>query len=201
MHVGFPGTVGADFMDYFIADKIVAPDDVLPFFGEAAVRMPHSYMPTDNRPPVSDRVYGRKELGLPEDGFVFFCFNNTIKIEPELFRVWIEILNSVPRSVMWLIGKSEAAAVNLKREAVRGGLDPNRLVFSPMLPKPEHLARHRVADLGLDTWTYNGHTTTVDALWMGLPVLTLEGRHFASRVASSLLQAVGLPELITRTRD
>jgi predicted O-linked N-acetylglucosamine transferase (SPINDLY family) len=197
--LAYPGTMGAPFIDYIIADShIITPAD-LPHYSEQVLWLPDSYMVNDGHRAISDRVFTRTECGLPEQGFVFCCFNNNFKILPPTFDIWMRIFQRVPGSVLWLLEDNPAAARNLRAEAAARGIDPGRLVFAPRLPLPEHLARHRVADLFLDTWPCNAHTTASDALWAGLPLLTRPGRSFASRVAASLLHAIGLPELITHT--
>ena len=197
--LAYPATMGAPFIDYIIADpRIITPAD-LPHYSEQVIWLPDSYMVNDGHRAISDRVFTRTECGLPEQGFVFCCFNNNFKILPPTFDTWMRILQRVPGSVLWLLEDNPVAARNLRAEAAARGIDPGRLVFAPRLPLPEHLARHRVADLFLDTWPCNAHTTASDALWAGLPLLTRPGRSFASRVAASLLHAIGLPELITHT--
>jgi predicted O-linked N-acetylglucosamine transferase (SPINDLY family) len=150
---------------------------------------------------ISDRHFSRAELGLPDDSFVFCCFNNNYKITPDLFDIWMRLLHTVQGSTLWLFKGDETAANNLRREAGKRGISADRLVFAPRMEMADHLARHRQADLFLDTFYYNAHTTASDALWAGLPVLTCLGNTFAGRVAASLLHAVGLPELITQTHD
>ena len=196
-YLGFPGTMGASYMDYLIADETVIPLSSQPHYTEKVVYLPGCYQPNDAQRGISDRAFTRAELGLPETGFVFCCFNNNYKITPSAFDVWMRILTQVPGSVLWLLQDTPEAASNLRREAKQRGLDPNRLVFADRLPNDEHLARHANADLFLDTWPYNAHTTASDALWAGLPLLTLKGSTFPGRVASSLLRNLQLPELIT----
>ncbi|ACB94094.1 tetratricopeptide repeat protein [Beijerinckia indica] len=195
--IGFPGTMGVDFIDYIIADAFVLPMDQQPFFSEKIVHMPFSYQPNDTRRMIADLTPTRADCGLPEDGFVFCCFNNSYKLTPVFFDLWMRLLQAVPGSVFWLLESGPLVRENLQHEAEKRGIDPNRLVFAPRIAIPDHLARHRLADLFLDCLPYNAHTTTSDALWAGLPVLTCAGETFAGRVAGSLLQAVGLPELIT----
>jgi predicted O-linked N-acetylglucosamine transferase (SPINDLY family) len=163
--------------------------------------LPDSYQVNDRKRLISEREFTRQELGLPESSFVFCCFNNNFKILPATFEGWMRILRAVEGSVLWLLQDNSWALKNLKKEAEKQGVAPDRLVFAERLPLPEHLARHRQADLFLDTFPCNAHTTTSDALWVGLPVLTLMGESFGSRVAASLLNAVGLPELITSTQE
>ncbi|GAD23013.1 tetratricopeptide repeat protein [Acidovorax sp. MR-S7] len=198
--LGYPGTTGADYMDYVIADKVVLPPEGQAYFTEKAVYLPHSYQVNDGQRRISGRVFTREEVGLPANGFVFCCFNNNYKILPPTFDGWMRILHAVEGSVLWLLEDNPAAAANLRREAQARGIAPERLVFAPRMELDEHLARHRLAGLFLDTLPYNAHTTASDALWAGLPVLTCRGQSFASRVAASLLHAVGLPELVTGTQ-
>ena len=200
-YLGYPGTMGADYIDYIIADKTLIPLDAQSSYSEKVVYLPNSYQVNDRKRAIAEKQFTRHELGLPEDGFVFCCFNNNFKILPATFTSWMRILKAVEGSVLWLLQDNPWAVENLKKEALKQGVDAQRLVFAERMPLPEHLARHRQADLFLDTLPYNAHTTTSDALWSGLPVLTLMGQSFASRVAASLLNAIGLPELITNTRE
>lgn len=197
--LGYPGTTGAKFMDYVVADKVVLPPPMQPYFSEKVVYLPHSYQCNDRSRPVLNTMVTREEHGLPEAGFVFCCFNNNYKILPPTFDSWMRILRSVPGSVLWLLEDNPFVGLNLRREAEARGVAPDRLVFAPRMDLDRHLARHTLADLFLDTWPYNAHTTARDALWTGLPLLTCAGRAFASRVAASLLHAVGLPEMVTET--
>jgi predicted O-linked N-acetylglucosamine transferase (SPINDLY family) len=197
--LGFPGTMGADYFDYIIADRFVLPMDQSAFFTEKIVHLPGCYQPNDSQRLIREPPPGRKQCGLPETGFVFCCFNNSFKITPEIFAIWMRLLLAVPDSVLWLLEANAAAIGNLRREALARGVATERLIFAPRLPLPDHLARHRHADLFLDTLPYNAHTTASDALWAGLPVVTCAGLSFAGRVAGSLLRAVGLPELITNS--
>lgn len=200
-YLGYPGTMGADFIDYVLADTTVIPPDQQVHYAEKIAYLPHSYQVNDRHRSISDKKWRRSELGLPEEGFVFCCFNNNYKITPATFDGWMRLLQQVPRSVLWLLSDSPSSMQNLEKEAQRRGVDPKRLVFAKRVHLPDHLARHQAADLFLDTFPYNAHTTTSDALWAGLPVLTLMGQSFASRVAASLLNTVGLPELITRSQE
>lgn len=200
-YLGYPGTMGAPFIDYLIADPVLIPAQARVHYTEKIAYLPHSYQPNDTHRIIADRVFTREELGLPEKGFVFCCFNSSYKITPQVFDVWVRILQQVPGSVLWLFKEHAATELNLRREAVQRGLDPARLVFAPRMELAEHLARHRQADLFLDTLPYNAHTTASDALWTGLPVLTCMGQSMASRVAASLLHALGLPELVTQTEQ
>jgi predicted O-linked N-acetylglucosamine transferase (SPINDLY family)/Flp pilus assembly protein TadD len=193
--LGYPGTLGADYIPYVIADRVVLPAELRPWFSECPVYLP-CYQANDDEQPIAATGITRANAGLPEDGFVFCCFNQPGKIEPESFGAWMRILERVPGSVLWLLADSSRAADHLRQAAGVRGVDPARLVFASRLPKAEHLERHRLADLFLDTFTYNAHTTASDALWAGLPVVTLRGGLFQSRVCASLLTALGLSELI-----
>jgi protein O-GlcNAc transferase len=198
---GFPGTTGADFIDYIIADAIVLPFDQQSNYSECIVHLPDCYWIQDRKRLLAERTPTRTEVGLPPEGFVFCCFNNQWKITPPLFDTWMRLLRSVEGSVLWLLHGNKDAEANLRNEATARGADPARLVFAPRLPLDEHLARHRLADLFLDTLPYNAHTTAADALWSGLPVLTCRGRAFAGRVAASMLNAAGLSELVTESLE
>ncbi len=194
--LGFPGTSGAGFMDYLIADLVVAPLEHQPFFSEQLVHLPHTYFPTDPQREIGI-VPSRAACGLPPDTFVFCAFNNNWKITRPVFAVWMRLLQAIPASVLWLKQPAPDARVTLEREAVACGIDAARLIYADTAPLNVHLARHALADLFLDTLPYNAHATAADALGTGLPVLTCRGEAFAGRVAASLLQAVGLPELVT----
>jgi len=196
-YLGYPGTMGADFIDYVIADPVVLPFDRQPFYAEKIVQLPDCYQVNDRQRRIAERPLARSEAGLPEQGFVFCCFNNNYKITQAVFEVWMRLLSAKPGSVLWLLSDNAGAEANLRRAAQARGVDPARLAFAGRRPLDEHLARHRLADLFLDTLPYNAHTTASDALWAGLPVLTCRGQAFAGRVAASLLHAVGLPELAT----
>ena len=200
-YLGYPGTMGASYMDYLIADHTVVPEGSQHHHVEKILYLPHSYQPNDAKRALADRTFTRAEIGLPPQGFVFCCFNNNYKITPAMFDCWMRILRRVEGSVLWLLLDNPAAADNLRRQAVRKDVSADRLVFAERIDLPGHLARHRVADLFLDTLPYNAHTTASDALWAGLPVLTCTGEAFASRVAASLLRAVRLPELIASTPE
>jgi len=196
-YLGFPGTMGAGYMDYIIADKIVIPDESRRCFSESIAYLPDTYLPTDASRRIAEPTPTRSEAGLPDRGFVFCSFNNSYKFSPEIFGIWMRLLRGVNGSVLWLPQANEDATRNLCREAELRGIDEKRLVFAPFLPLAEaHLARLRLADLFLDTRTYNAHTTAADALWAGVPVLTFPAKSFGGRVAASLLRAVGLPEMI-----
>ena len=199
--LGYPGTMGADYIDYLIADPTLIPVSHQKDYAEKIVYLPDCYQPNDTKRRIADRAFTRAEVGLPPEGFVFCCFNNNYKITPEVFDSWMGILRRVPGSVLWLLEGNPAAAANLRKEADNRGIGSGRLVFARRMGTSEHLARHRLADLFLDTLPCNAHTTASDALWVGLPVLTQLGETFAGRVAASLLNAIGLPELITSTRE
>ena len=194
--LGYPGTMGADYIDYVIADPIVLPMDQQVFYDERIVHLPNCYQPNDRHRPLPRAATPRVECGLPQDAFVYCCFNYAYKIAPEIFAIWMRILKGVPNAVIWLLDSGERVADNLRLEAARQHVDPNRLIFAKKMPLAEHLARVASADLLLDTLPYNAHTTASDALWVGVPVLTCMGRSFASRVAASLLAAVDLPGFI-----
>jgi len=198
-YLGYPGTVGAPYVDYILADATVIPEEQNGFYSEKIVRLADTYQINDDRRPIAQRTLRRAECGLPDDAFVFCCFNNPQKILPETFAIWLRLLHQVGNSVLWLLEGSAAACANLRAEAQKRGVPPHRLIFAPKIAMAEHLARQRLADLFLDTLPYNAHTTASDALWAGLPVLTCLGATFAGRVAASLLKAVGLDELITRS--
>ena len=197
--LGYPGTTGAAHMDYIIADANVIPEGHEVHYTEKVVRLPDTYQVNDSQRSISAHTPTRAEAHLPDTGFVFCCFNNNYKIVPEIFDVWMRLLDKVAHSVIWLLEDNAAASRNLRSEAAARGISPNRLVFAPRMELADHLARHRLADLFLDTVPCNAHTSASDALWTGLPLLTCVGSTFAGRVASSLLHAVGLPELITES--
>ncbi len=198
-YLGYPGTMGASYMDYLIADRVLVPKGSEVHYTEKVVYLPHSYQVNDTQRTIAPTAYAREALGLPRDGFVFCCFNNSFKITPQTFERWMRILQAVPASVLWLLDDNPDATRHLQQAAQALGVQASRLVFAPRMPLPEHLARHRCAGLFLDTLPCNAHTTTSDALWAGLPVLTLPGESFAARVSASLLHAIGLPDLIAQS--
>ena len=198
-YLGFPGTMGAPYMDYIIADQHVIPPDHKQFYSEKVVYLPDCYQANDRTKKIGAKTIGRTEWGLPQSGFVFCCFNNNYKITSSMFDCWMRILKRVHGSVLWLLEDNASAASNLRGEATARNINPERLVFAKRIPLSDHLARHRLADLFLDTLPCNAHTTASDALWAGLPVLTQIGETFTGRVAASLLNAIGLTELITQT--
>ena len=199
-YIGYLGTMGSEYYDYLFADITIIPNELQKFYSEKIVYLP-SYQANDRKRTISERQFTRKELGLPEVGFVFCCFNNTYKIVPSTFDAWMRILNAVEGSVLFLYADNEWAKVNLIKEAGLRGIDSERLIFGGRFSVEEYLARYRVCDLFLDTFPYNAGTTASDALWVELPVLTLMGQSFASRVAASILNAIGLSELITNTQE
>lgn len=196
-YLGFPGTMGAGYMDYIIADRFIIPEDLQALYAEKVVYLPDCFQANDDQRRISETTPSRAEAGLPDAGLVFCSFNNVNKLSPTIFDVWMRLLQAVPQSVLWLATDNVPAQKNLRTVAVRLGVDPGRLIFAPRLPYADHLARCQLADLFLDTLPFNAGTTASDALWAGVPVLTCAGEAFASRMAGSLLQAVGLPELIT----
>lgn len=196
-YLGYPGTLGAPYVDYIIADRFLIPAGSTPHYSEHVVRLPDCFQATDNARKIADATPSRAEMGLPDEGVVFCCFNSTYKITPPVFGAWMEILRSVPNSILWLSGEHSCVAENLRREATERGVDAHRLVFAKRVPYEEYLARYRLADLFLDTFPFNAGATASDALWTGLPVLTCAGQAFAARMAGSLLNAVGLTELVT----
>ncbi len=195
-YLGYPGTMGADICDYIITDPFTTPLASASAYSESFAYMPHSYQPHGRNSAIGRRP-PRAELGLPDTGLVFCCFNQTFKLTPAHFDVWCRLLEATPGSVLWLRA-DERAEGNLRGEALRRGILPDRLVFAPYMPQAEHLGRLQNADIVLDTAPYGAHTTASDALWAGVPVITHAGSTFPSRVAGSLLHAVGLPELIAR---
>jgi protein O-GlcNAc transferase len=199
-YLGYAGTLGQDYCDYIIADRFVIPEDSRADYAEQVVYLPDTFMVNDRERKISAHRPSRTEAGLPEEGFVFCCFNNNYKITPDVFDVWMRLLRQIEGSLLWLTTSNASAPINLRREAEKRGVSGERLVFAPTTALNEdHLARASLADLFLDTLYYNAHATAADALWTGVPVLTCAGQTFASRVAGSLLNAVGLPELITHS--
>jgi protein O-GlcNAc transferase len=196
-YLGFCGTMGADFIDYLLADDFVVPESQQPFYAEKTVYLPGCYYANDRRLEVANCSSERVELGLPSKGFVFCSFNDSKKITPRMFAIWMRLLLAVPDSVLWLLSSNSLTIRNLRLEAEKVGVASHRIVFAPRTDRPLHLARHAHADLFLDTFPYNAHTTACDALRMNVPLVTLSGEAFSSRVAGSLLQALGLDELIT----
>ena len=200
-YLAYPGTMGADFYDYIVGDHVVIPKVQRNNYSEKIIYLPNCYMPQDNTRQSSEKLLNRTDYGLPVTGFVFCCFNNSFKISSNEFDIWIRLLKSVEGSVIWLMKTNKWAEDNLRNEAKKRGIKPSRLVFADNLPLNEHLRRIKNADLFLDTFNFNAHTTVSDALWAGLPVVTKIGKGFAARVAGSLLSSIELPELITNTEQ
>jgi len=200
-YLGYPSTMGAGYIDYIIADKTLIPQSIQTAYSEKVVYLPNSYQVNDRKRVIADKKFSRQELGLPDTGFVFCSFNNGYKILPAMFDGWMRILKAVEGSVLWLFEDNELSSENLKNEAHKRGIDSDRLIFAKRMSLPEHLARHEQADLFLDTFPCAAHTTASDALWAGLPLLTLMGESFASRVSASLLHAIDLPELVTASQE
>lgn len=198
-YLGYPGTMGADFIDYLIADDVVIPDEFKKHYSESIIYLPNSYQVNDGSRAISGRVMTRSEFNLPEEGFVFCTFNKNYKISPREFDIWMRLLKKVDGSILWVFSSNPLAPENLLKEARARGVSEDRIVFADRLPQDEHLARLRLADLFLDTFNVNAHTTASDALWAGLPVVTKIGKSFPARVAASLLNAVGMQELVTET--
>jgi protein O-GlcNAc transferase len=195
-YLGYPGTIGAPWLDYILADAIALPLCDQPFYSEKIIHLPHCYQVNDSSRVIAEATPSRAEAGLPASGFVFCCFNAAWKITPQIFAIWMRLLASVPGSVLWLLDDNDSARRHLGMAATAHGIDPARLVFAPRAEPAAHLARHRLADLFVDTLPYNAHTTASDSLWTGLPLLTALGNQFDGRVAASLLTTIGLPELV-----
>ena len=198
-YLGYPGTSGANFIDYIIADKNLIPKKNQKYYSENIIYLPNTYQVRDSTQKISNKIFTKDELGLPKNSFVFCCFNQNYKITPSVFDIWMRLIRKVEKSVLWLIKDNDVAVYNLKKEAEKRGVKSDRIIFAKHMPVSEHLARHKIADLFVDTFPYTAHTTCSDALWSGLPVITRTGQSFASRVAGSLLNAVNLKELITKT--
>lgn len=195
-YLGYPGTIGAPFIDYVVADRTLIPEDQARFYTEAPIYLPHCYQAQDDRAEIADPP-SRSELGLPEQGFVFCAINNGYKMRPELFDIWMRLLDRVEGSALWLLKSNPWAEENLRKEAIARGVDPNRIVFADFKPYADYIGQFRRADLFLDSFVYNAGATASNALWAGLPVLTRMGQGYPARMAGSLLAAIGLPELVT----
>ncbi|PLW68186.1 tetratricopeptide repeat protein [Pseudohalioglobus lutimaris] len=198
-YLGYPGTMGMPAMDYLVADKTLIPAEKQQYYTERIIYLPNSYQVNDSTRAIAGESLSRSDVGLPEEGFVFCCFNSSYKITPREFDIWMRLLQAIEGSVLWLLDCGEQARQNLALEAQKRQVDAHRIVFAGKCPQEHHLARHRLADLFLDTFSCNAHTTASDALWAGLPVLTKPGEGMPARVAASLLYAAGLPELVTDT--
>jgi protein O-GlcNAc transferase len=200
-YLGFPGTMGADYIDYIVADRTVVPADTQRHYAEKVVYLPETFQANDAKRWIAAAVPSRAEFGLPGTGFVFCCFNANNKLTPQMFAVWMRLLKRVDGSVLWLLAEDDVVAANLRREAAACGVAPERLVFASRVADADDLARYTRADLFLDTAPFNGGTTASDALWAGLPVVTLAGETFAGRMSASLLRALDLPELVTDSAE
>jgi predicted O-linked N-acetylglucosamine transferase (SPINDLY family) len=198
-YLGYPGTMGAPYIDYIIADRVVVPHGQQKFYSEKIIYMPDSFQANDRNRHMSSTIFTRQQLGLPAEAFVFCCFNNSYKITPVVFDVWMRILNRVRGGVLWLVASDKTVQKNLRTEAAARGVDPERLIFAERVPYAEYLSRLSAADLFLDTAPYNAGATASDALWAVLPVLTYHCDAFVGRMGASLLSAIGLPELVTAT--
>jgi len=198
-YLGYPGTMGADYIDYIVADRFVIPDMQQQHYSEKVIYMPDTFQANDSNRLISDRTPSRANVGLPENAFVFCSFNNSYKITATFFDIWARLLREIDGSVLWLLGDNADVKRNLQNEIERRGVDSTRLIFASRVPYSEYLARYRLADLFLDTSPFNGGTTASDALWVGLPLITCSGEAFAARMAGSLLRAIGMPELITES--
>jgi predicted O-linked N-acetylglucosamine transferase (SPINDLY family) len=200
-YLGYPGTMGVEYYDYILADKVLIPADLAAHYSEKIIYLPHSYQANDSNRFQQIQNIDRNKLGVPDEEFIFCCFNNSYKITPFVFDSWMKILQQVPKSILWLREYDKTSNNNLLKEALKRGLNSDRIVFAKSLPLNEHLNRLAFADVVLDTRPYGAHTTASDALLVGVPVITLIGKSFASRVAASLLSALGLNELITNTEE
>jgi len=198
-YLGYPGSMGGEFMDYIIADKIALPFDQQPFYAERIVHLPDCFIPVGSQGAAIRPVAARREMGLPERAFVFCCFNENYKVGAPVFDIWMRLLGAVDGSVLWLMRSNDSVVASLRREAQARGVDPARLIFAPRVKFEDHLARISLADLLLNTHPVNAGATAIDALSVGLPVLTYAGSTLVSRVTASLLHAVGLPELVTHS--
>jgi predicted O-linked N-acetylglucosamine transferase (SPINDLY family) len=200
--LGYPGTIGADFIDYIVADKTIIPERHQQFYAEKVAYLPDTYIVDDSKRVASFKKFTREECGLPKNAFVFCCFNNDYKFNPQVLDSWSRIFLNLENCVLWIPENNEYFKTNILAEFNKRGIDSSRVIFAPRVElMADHLARINLADLFLDTFPYNAHTTAVDSLKIGVPILTLIGQSFASRVAASLLNAVGLPELITNTQE
>jgi len=199
--LGYPGTSGANFIEYIIADPIIIPKEQRQFYSEKVIYLPHTYQPNDDKREIIEMNTKKIDFNLPEKSFVFCCFNQSYKISKNEFTIWMRVMKKVENSVLWLLKSNIWAEQNLYEEAKKCGINPNRIIFAEKISPSKHLSRHQHADLFIDTFNYNAHTTASDALWSGLPLVTKVGNQFAARVAASLLDAVGMPELITKTEE
>jgi predicted O-linked N-acetylglucosamine transferase (SPINDLY family) len=196
-YLGFPATTGASFIDYIIADRFVIPPERQRHYSEKVVYLPDTFQANDSKRPVPSDVPSRAAVGLPDDAFVFCCFNNSYKVTPAIFEIWMRLLREVKGSVLWMFASDASVERNLRREADERAIASHRIILAPRVPYPDYLAQYHLADLFLDTIPFNGGTTVSDALWCGLPIVTCSGEAFAARMAGSLLNAAGLPEMVT----
>jgi len=195
--LGYPGSSGANCFDYIISDKTIIPEGSEKYYSEKIIHMPHCYQCNDYGKEIPTKPFTRKDLGLPDKAFVFTCFNNNFKITSSEFDIWMRLMKKVEPSVLWLFRSNQFAEMNLKKEAEKRSIDPSRIIFADMMVRNEHLARYSCGDIFLDTFNFNAHSTASDALWSGMPVLTMVGRGFSARVCASLLTALNINELIT----
>jgi Predicted O-linked N-acetylglucosamine transferase, SPINDLY family len=199
--LGYPGTTGSNYIDYIIADKKLISDERQKYFSEKVIYLPDTYQANDSKKKISNIAFAREEFNLPKNSFVFCCFNKAQKITPNVFDIWMKILNRVDKSVLWLLEDNKVSSENLKKEAAKRNINPGRIIFAKKTMLSDHLARHKLADLFLDTFIVGAHTTCSDSLWSGLPILTKTGSSLASNVSSSLLSAIGLNELVTNNES
>ena len=200
-YLGYPGTLGSKSIDYIVGDKFLIPKESQKYYSEKIIYLPNSYQVRDSSQKISKKIFLKEKLNLPKNSFVFCCFNRHYKINPSIFNIWMNILKKVNGSVLWLLEDNKKTSINLKKEAVKSGINANRIIFAQRMPIEDHLSRHKVADLFIDTYPYGAHTTCSDALWAGLPIVTLAGETFARRVSGSILSAMNLKELITYTQE
>ena len=199
-YLGYPGTIGADYMDYIIADEIIIPKENFKHYFEKVLYLPDCYQPNMECRDISKKEFKRSDFGLPERAFIYCSFNNNYKITPDIFEIWMKILNNVHNSVLWILKSNEKATLNLKKEAEIKGINPDRIVLADHLSNDEHLKRIELADLFLDTFPYNAHTTASDAARMGTPIITLKGKSFQSRVGASILNCIAMNDLVTNNK-
>ena len=200
-YLGYPGTTGSDGIDYLIADEVIIPDKFRKFYSEKVIYMPNCYQCNDSKRKTSKKEFRKTELGLPENAFIFACFNANNKITPEEFDIWMSLLKKIKNSVLWLYKSNDYSEINLKKESENRGVESSRIIFADMLSNEDHLSRIKCADLFLDTFNFNAHTTASDALWSGVPIITKQGKSFSARVCSSLLTSLGLKELIVQDNE
>ena len=200
-YLGYPGTSGSNGIDYLLADKVIIPEKYRKFYSEKVIYMPNCYQCNDSKRKTSKKEFRKTELGLPENAFIFACFNANNKITPEEFDIWMSLLKKIKNSVLWLYKSNDYSEINLKKESENRGVESSRIIFADMLSNEDHLSRIKCADLFLDTFNFNAHTTASDALWSGVPIITKQGKSFSARVCSSLLTSLGLKELIVQDNE